>query len=378
MYWDKFDSIVIGLGGMGSATLYELAAVKGYKTLGIEQFSIPHEKGSSHGLSRIIRLAYFEHPSYIPLLKRAYYLWNKLQNECSENIFSQTGSIDASYPDDTVFAGSLESCRIYDLEHFIYDGKQLSEKFSGYNLPKNIYALFQPQGGFLNPELSITSYVKQAILNGAVVKENESVISIQRESTGMSVYTDKNVYKASNVIVTAGAWVGKLLPFLASINVAERQVIGWFECEDEPLFLPSRFPVFNMQVEEGKFYGFPSIDNKGFKIGKWHHRFEKINPDSLQPVTDALDESELRACVARYFPKANGKLLSAKVCMFTNTPDEHFIIDKHPKWPLVFACGFSGHGFKFCSVIGEILAQMVRQGKTNLDISWLSYKRFNI
>ncbi len=372
---EKFDCLVIGLGGMGSAALFELKK-QGLNVMGIEQFSIPHDKGSSHGLSRIIRLAYFEHPSYIPLLKRSYTLWRELENESSEKLLLQTGSIDASLPDDRVFKGSLKSCLDYKLDHEILDGNSLTKKFPGYGLPKKFKAVYQPEGGILIPEKCITTFTNMAKKKGALIKEGEKVLNLEKDPYGIKVTTNQKSYLAKKAVITAGSWTSELISEFHSILTPVRQVMGWFKPKKEEDFTKEVFPVFNLEVEEGHFYGFPSLDQTGLKIGKWQHRHEKTVPDQLRTDIDKEDEEVLRICLKHYFPKANGQLLNAKACMFTNTPDEHFLIHQSPSMPLLSASGFSGHGFKFCSVIGEIIGQLIIRGKTDYDIDLFSIRRF--
>ena len=375
MSLEKFDCLVIGLGGMGSAALFELKK-QGLNVMGIEQFSIPHERGSSHGLSRIIRLAYFEHPSYIPLLKRSYILWRELENESSEELLLKTGSIDASLPDDRIFKESLKSCLNHQLNHEVLDGASLRAKFPGYELPKNFKAVYQPDGGILIPEKCIKAFTDMAKKKGAIIKEGEKVLHLEKNPYGIEVTTNKNSYLSKKAVITAGAWTSELIPEFNSILNPVRQVMGWFKTKSEKDFKKEVFPVFNLKAEQGQFYGFPSLDQTGLKIGKWQHRHEKTAPDELITTIDKEDEGVLRTCLKHYFPKANGELLNAKACMFTNTPDEHFLIHQNPKLPLLSASGFSGHGFKFCSVIGEIIGQIITKGETNYDIDLFSLNRF--
>ena len=372
---EKFDCIVIGLGGMGSATLFELKK-QGLNVLGIEQFSIPHERGSSHGLSRIIRLAYFEHPSYIPLLKRSYTLWRELENESNQELLLKTGSIDASLPDDRIFKESLKSCLHYQLDHEVLEGSSLKERFPGHELPKNFKAVYQPDGGILIPEKCITTFTDLAKKKGAVIKEGEKVLRFEKDSFGIKITTNKKSYLSKKAVMTAGAWTGELISDFTSLLTPVRQVMGWFKPKREEEFTKEVFPVFNLLVKEGHFYGFPSLDQTGLKIGKWQHRHEKTAPDKLRTEIDKEDEEVLRSCLKHYFPKANGDLLNAKACMFTNTPDEHFLIHQNPDLPLLSASGFSGHGFKFCTVIGEILSQLIAKGKSDYDIDLFSKERF--
>ena len=372
---EKFDCIVIGLGGMGSASLFELQKL-GLHVLGLEQFSIPHEKGSSHGLSRIIRLAYFEHPSYIPLLKKSYIRWEELEDQSNEELFIKTGSIDASLPNDSIFKGSLKSCIDYQLDHEVLEGPLLKKMFPGYELPKNFKAVYQPDGGILIPEKCITTFSNIARRKGAIIKEGEKVLALEKDPYGVKVITDQSSYISKQAVLTTGAWTSELLPEFKSLLTPVRQVMGWFQPKSEENFLKEVFPVFNLGIEEGHFYGFPSLDKTGIKIGKWQHRHEVASPDNLRTEIDQKDEEVLRDCLFKCFPKANGKLLNAKACMFTNTPDENFLIHQDPKLPLLSASGFSGHGFKFCSVIGEIVGQLVTNGKTDHNIDLFSVDRF--
>jgi sarcosine oxidase len=372
----RFDVIVVGVGGMGSATVYHLAR-RGYRVLGLERFDIPHERGSSHGVTRIIRLAYYEHPAYVPLLRRAYELWRELQALAGEELLVITGSIDAGPPASVVFAGSLQSCREHDLPHEVLTSADLSRRCPGYRLPAETMALFQPEGGFLLPERCIVSYVVAAQALGADVHAREQVVAWEPAANGVRVRTDRGEYEADRLVVSAGAWAPSLVQPLRGLAVPERQVLAWFQPQAPALFAPDRFPVFNLQVEEGRFYGLPVFHVPGAKFGKYHHLGEQIDPDAVDQACHPLDEALLRSFAERYFPEATGPTMALKTCMFTNSPDEHFIIDRHPDDPrIVVAAGFSGHGFKFASVIGEILADLAEHGATRHDISPFRLARF--
>jgi sarcosine oxidase len=371
-----YDVIVIGIGGMGSACAYQLAQ-RGLSVLGLEQFNIAHDKGSSHGVTRIIRLAYYENPAYVPLMHRAYSLWNRLEQEAKTKLFYNTGSIDAGPEDSQVFASSLESCRIHKLPHRVLTSAELTEAFPGYHLPLYTMAVFQPQGGFLTPERCIEAYTAAAQAHGAAIRTGERVLDWEPSTNGVRVRTDRSAYEANKLVLTAGAWIGKLFPKLAPHAIPERQVLIWTAIKRPELFTPERFPVFNLKVDEGRFYGFPQFGIPGFKYGMWHHRNQIVDPDTVDRETHPEDESLLRALVERYFPDAAGATLAMKVCMFTNTPDEDFILDSHPDYPqVVVGSACSGHGFKFCSVIGEILADLVQTGSTQHEIGFLRLKRF--
>ena len=371
-----YDAIVLGVGGMGSATLYELAK-RGKKVLGLERFDVPHELGSSHGTTRIIRLAYYEDGAYVPLLRRAYELWRELEQFTGERVLHVTGSIDAGPEDDWVFKGSLESCVEHDIPHEVLDAATLHKRFPGYELPNGHFALLQEEGGFLTPERCIVSFVTAAQALGAEVRARERVLEWRETSSGVTVRTERGTFEAAELVVTAGAWAAQQVPGLGDSVQAERQVLGWFQPHKPQLFTPDRFPVFNLAVDEGRYYGFPVYGIPGFKIGLYHHLHELVDPDRLERDVYPQDEAVLRDCVARYFPAANGPTMSLKTCLFTNSPDEHFIIGRHPEYEHVsFAAGFSGHGFKFCSVVGEVLADLAVQGATPYPIKLFDPQRY--
>lgn len=371
---ETYDAIVIGIGGMGSAALYHLAK-RGLSVLGIEQFDIAHDMGSSHGLTRIIRLAYYEDPSYVPLLRRSYDLWRTLEDEAGEKLFYQTGSIDMGAEDSEVFAGSLKSCIEHQLEHEVLSSQQMTERFAGYRLPSHIKAVFQPQGGLLVPERCITAHVNIAKQHGATVHTGECVQGWEILSDRrVQVTTDNSNYTAKKLLICGGAWAYKLVPQLAQKAVPERQVLIWLETKKPEWFMPERFPVWNAQVEEGRYYGFPEFNpdgtTPGMKYGCWHHREEIVDPDTIDRNVYPEDEALLRLFGEKYFPDGAGKTLAMKACMFTNTADEHWILQTLDDAPQVsVAAGFSGHGFKMASVIGEIMADLAQNGKTKHDIS---------
>jgi sarcosine oxidase len=373
---EHYDVIVIGVGGMGSATLYHLAR-RGLRALGIERYGIPNDMGSSHGITRIIRLAYYEHPSYVPLLRRAYELWRQLENTVGERLLLITGSIDASREDGGVFSGSRRSCDVHSLPHEVLDGRELGARFPGYNLPHDVLALYQPDGGFLLSERCIVAHVMAAQEIGAEVHGCEQALAWEPVGDAVRVRTDRREYRASKLVITAGAWASRLMPELARLAVPERQALAWFQPLRPELFRPNTFPVFNIAVDEGRYYGFPAYGIPGFKVGRYHHLSQQVDPDSMDREAHREDEDVLREFTKRYFPLAAGPTMSLKTCIFTNSPDEHFILDTHPRWPQVcIAAGFSGHGFKFCSVVGEIMAELVESGGSRHDLELFRLRRF--
>jgi sarcosine oxidase len=369
--------IVVGVGAMGSAAIHHLAR-RGLSVLGLEQFDIPHDQGSSHGVNRIFRLAYYEHPAYVPLMRRARDLWLDLEATSGERLVYVTGSVDAGPATGEVFTGSLESCRIHGLDHEVLDSVELAGRFPGYRLPEGTMSVFQPEGGFVLSERGIVAQVLAALADGAEVHAQERVGRwLVTPGGGIRVETDRGIYEATRLVVAAGAWAGGFMPGLAHLAIPERQVLGWFQPTRPELFDPDRFPVFNLAAEEGRYYGFPVFGIPGFKIGRYHHLEEMTTPESVSRAVDGRDEEVLRAAIRRYFPGADGPIMTLKTCLFTNSPDEHFIVDSMPDQPqVIVAAGFSGHGFKFATVIGEILADLAQDGHTRHDISMFRLSRF--
>lgn len=368
----SYDVIVIGVGAMGSAAVYQLAS-RGLKVLGLDQFEVPHDRGSSHGLTRIIRLAYFEDPSYVPLLKRSYELWRALETEAGERLLHITGSIDAGQ----IFESSLHSCKLHSLPYEVLTSVELSERFPAYQLPPGTMALFQPDGGFLVPEACISAHVKLARDRGAAVHANEPVLVWRETGDGIEVQTAAATYFAKQLVITAGAWVAKLVPRLREVAVPERQVVAWMQPLRPDLFTTANFPVFNLRLEEGHFYGFPEHGGPGFKFGRYHHRHEIVDPDTMSREADREDERLLRRFATEYFPDGAGTTLAMQTCLFTNTPDENFILDHlNGSNRVIVGSPCSGHGFKFSSVIGEILADLVQRGETAHDIALHRLARF--
>lgn len=370
-----YDVIVVGVGGMGSAALCHLAR-RGARVLGLEQFEIPHDLGSSHGLTRIIRLAYWEDSAYVPLLLRAYELWRELEQLAGETLLVTTGSIDAGPRDSRPVRGVLEACRRFGLRHEILESSALHRRFPGYCLPDTLIAILQPDGGYLLSERCIAAHVTAASGAGATVHPNEHVADWEVAGDQVLVHTDRSTYAARRLVVTAGPWAGKAVGALRPLVTVERQVVMWVQPRVPDLFAADRFPVFYLHGDEGSFYGFPLFGDLGVKIAKYHHLRQAVDPDTVDRACHAEDERVIRQAIQRYFPDADGPAVSLKTCLFTNTADEHFIVDVLPQEPcVVVAAGFSGHGYKFCSVVGEILADLALQGSTRHDISLFALRR---
>src|SRR5262245_20963950 len=290
---------------MGSATVYQLAR-RGSKVLGLEQFDIPHELGSSHGITRIIRLAYAEHPNYVPLLRRAYELWRELENLAGERLLIITGGIDAGVEDSATVKGALCSCAVHHLPHEKLDAVSLRRRFPGYRLATEMVGVYQPDAGFLLPERCIIAYVAAAHELGAEVHARERVLEWQVDNKVVLVRTDRQSYHAKKLVVTAGPWARTVLPTLQKIAIPERQVLIWTQPLQPQYFRLGAFPVFNMEAPEGRFYGFPIYGVPGFKIGKYNHKRERVDPNRMDRECHPEDEDILRVGIRRYFPDADG------------------------------------------------------------------------
>ncbi len=374
----RYDVIVVGLGGMGSASAYQLAR-RGKRVLGLEQFDLLHTQGSSHGQTRIIRLAYHEHPSYVPLLRRAYELWRELEADAGERLLITTGCLEGGPEDGRVFLGSLEAACQHDLPHEVLDGPQLRRRFPALaGIDDGMHAVLQPNGGFLMAERTMLAHVNGALASGAELRFREPLLDWEPTADGgVQVRTERATYLADRLVICAGAWARAVIPSLHDLAVPERQVLAWFTPTRRELFTPDRLPVFLLDVPEGHFYGFPVHDVPGYKVGLYHHFGEPIDPSDPDRSVRADDEAVLRAFTERYLPEGAGPTLMLTACLFTNSPDEHFLVGTLPDAPQVsLFAGESGHGYKFASVIGEILADLAIEGSTRHDIGLFRLDRF--
>ena len=373
-----FDVAVCGLGAMGSAALHHLAG-RGQRVLGLERFTPGHDRGSSHGRTRIIRLGYFEHPSYVPLLQRAYQLWRELEAVAGRKLVHVTGIAEIGAPDSTLVKGTLASSRRHGLRHQTLAAPELMRRFPAFTLPSDYVAVLQPDGGFIEAEPAVAAQIALATAAGAEIRSGERVQAIEPRAGSVRIVTDRGAVEAGTAIVTAGAWTKSLLPDLAAPLRATREVMAWFEPADARLV--SSFPVFIIESRHGMHYGIPPQGGVGIgaaiKIAKHHHRDETVDPDHHDRTVSADDEALIRAAVADHIPAADGRLIAAETCLYTMTPDGDFLIDRLPGAPnVVVASPCSGHGFKFAPVIGEILADLATTGATRHDIARFSLARF--
>jgi sarcosine oxidase len=370
-----FDVVVVGLGVMGSAALHELAR-RGRRVLGIERFTPGHDRGSSHGATRIIRLGYFEHPSYVPLLRRAYTLWRELEQAAGRRLLHITGIAEMGPPDGALVRGTLASAQLHALPHELLTAAELMRRFPAFRLPPHHVAVVQPDGGFLEAEPSLHALLGLAKNAGAQIRTGETVLTIEPHGDGVRIVTDQGPVEAGMAIVAAGPWLKSLLPDFPAPIRATRQVMGWFAPVEPTLVAPGQLPVFLIESAHGIHYGFPPFGDAGVKVAKHHHRDESVDPQSYDRNVSAADEQLIRAAVAEHLPAANGRLLAAQTCLYTMMPDDDFLIDRLPGCPqVIVASPCSGHGFKFAPVIGEILADLAISGTTEHDIARFSFAR---
>jgi sarcosine oxidase len=369
------DVVVVGLGVMGSAAACHLAR-RGRRVVGIERFRPGHEHGSSHGATRIIRLGYYEHPGYVPLLRRAYALWRELEAAAGRPLLQITGIAEIGRPDGKLVAGTLAAARTHDLPHAVLAATEFMRRFPAFRIPADCVGVVQPDGGVLAAEPAIKAQLDLAQAAGAELRTGETVTAIEPRRGGVEVRTDRGTLEAGSAIIAAGPWVKKLLPDLAAPLRATRQVMAWFEPRDASLFSPGRFSVFMIESAQGIHYGFP-LDDIGVKFAKHYHADEAVDPDACDRSASPADEALIRPMLAECLPAANGRLLQARICLYTMTPDGDFLIDRLPAAPqIVVASPCSGHGFKFAPVIGEILADLATKGATSHDISRFRLARF--
>jgi len=370
-----YDVVVCGLGVMGSAALYHLAR-RGVRVLGLDRFTAGHDRGSSHGETRIIRLAYFEHPSYVPLVRRAYELWREIERAAARPLLHVTGIAEIGPPDGTLVPGTLEAARLHDIPHQLIAAPQLMRQYPAFRPPPHYVGVLQSDGGFLEAEPSVQAMQALAQKHGAEIRLGAPVRAIEPLNDKASVVTDDATIDAGAVIVAAGPWMASLLPDAGLPLRVTRQVMAWFAPHASGDFAAGRFPVFLIESAHGIHYGFPPF-GAGLKVAKHHHRDQTVDPDSYDRTVSAEDEALVRAAVADHLPGANGPLVAAKTCLYTVAPDGDFIIDRLPGAPsILVASPCSGHGFKFAPAIGEILADLATGRSTRHDIVRFRISRF--
>lgn len=364
-----YDVVVIGQGAAGSAALYHLAR-RGKRVLGLERHAINHDLASSHGQTRIIRLGYFEHPSYVPLVRAAYTLWRDLEAASGETLIHITGIAEMGHPKSELVTGTLDSSRQHNLTHEIIDAKETMRRYPAFKLPDDFITVIQPEGGYVEAAKSVRVHTKLAQDAGAELRTGERVLAIEPRGEGVRIVTQNGKIESASVIVAAGAWTKTLLPALPANLFATRQMLTWFDVAEPAPFREPAFPVWMLESELGIHYGFPWSEEEGLKVALHHHERERVDPETYDRAMSAKDEALVRAGVTRFLPAADTKLRASKSCLYTMTDDGDFILDRMPGYPqIVVASPCSGHGFKFSPVIGEVLADLATTGSTKRDIS---------
>jgi len=374
---DRFDTIVVGLGAMGSCALAELAR-RGKRVIGIDRFAPPHGRGSSHGGSRVIRLSYFEHPDYVPLLRRAYEGFDRLATDAGTTLRFETGLVMGGPTGNRVAAGMVRSAREHDLKVDAIDGAELMRRHPQFSVPADWEIVCEARGGFVRPEATIEAALDGARKAGARVELNASIDAWRADGDGAWVRSGRGNFEARSLVLCAGAWMGDVLGGQVAALRPTRETIVWIDDAGDPLWQHARMPVWLFDRGGApEIYGVPAFpamgEPHGMKVGL-HCRGEEVDPNEAFGVADGAIVAETIAAVRERIPSAQGRAcVNAKPCLYTMSPDSNFIVGLHPAHRNVaIACGFSGHGFKFAPVIGEALADLATDGATKLPIGFLS------
>ncbi|MFE2940060.1 N-methyl-L-tryptophan oxidase [Streptomyces sp. NPDC059255] len=378
-----YDVIVLGLGGMGSAAACHLAA-RGARVLGLEKFGPVHNRGSSHGGSRITRQSYFEDPAYVPLLLRSYELYERLERDTGRRVATLCGGVMVGRPESLAVSGSLRSARQWDLPHEMLDAKEIRRRFPTLTPRDDEVALFEARAGLVRPENTVAVHVQLATQAGAELRFEEPVTRWEElpGGAGVRVHTPENAYTAGQLVICPGAWAPELLADLGVPFTIERQVMYWFRPEGGITpFLPENHPIYIWEDADGvQVYGFPAIDGPGggAKVA-FFRKGTVCTPETIDRTVREEETEAMAAHMRRHIPALPGTFLQAATCMYSTTPDEHFVITRHPAHPatVTVACGFSGHGFKFVPVVGEILADLALTGTTGHPIELFDPRRLS-
>jgi sarcosine oxidase len=370
-----YDAIVVGLGAMGAPAVADLARL-GLRVLGLDMFPLSHNQGSSHGHHRMIRRSHWD-PAFRPFVDHAFERWRALEAETGHNIMNLIGEVSMTLPRegaryyrsgvDETFGGFRE----------ILDHQQLSERYPGFRPIDGMILSYEREAGFLRPEVGIAAHLEVAERHGAAIRRPEEVTGWATDGDGVRVTTNAGEYNADRLIISAGPWTEELLRGLGLPLQVVRIVNVYFEPVRPDLWTAEHGATdFLLSVPEGNYYGMPSIEGQGVKIGR-HENGEPTTARTIRRTIDRAEIEMLRAVLDRYMPGASGRIKHQITCMYTMTPDENYIIERHPEYPQVaYACGCSGTSYKFSPVIGEILAGLATDGETPYDISMFSSTRF--
>lgn len=373
----SYDVIIVGAGSMGMSTGYYLAR-RGLRTLLIDAFDPPHREGSHHGEPRLIRHAYSGDPVYTEMAIRAHQLWNELEERMEAQLLVQSGVLNITDLNRYSFKERMAAAAKQGVHTERLDADEIHRRWKGLRLPEHFEAMYEPAAGYLRSEACVDAYKALALANGAELLTHTAVCGITAWKGSVVVETRNAKYHGAKAVLTAGAWFGSLAPFVSLPVRAVRKTVGWFETDASDDFKVGRFPGFTLNTEEGGYYGFPDIGGAGLKIGRHDTGLDWKPGEPFLPFGGLPeDEEELRSVLGKYMPGASGRLAKGAACKYELTPDEDFIIDRHPQHPhIVVAGGFSGHGFKFSSVVGEICSQMVLDEAVQYDIRPFALSRF--
>jgi len=372
---EHFEAIVLGCGGVGSAALFELAR-RGVRVLGLDRFPPAHDRGSSHGSTRIIRQAYFEHPDYVPLLQRAYDLWQALEERSGQSLYHEVGLLEVGPPDGIVIPGVLKSAQQHRLDIERLTAREIELRWSGFRVPEHLTGVFERRAGYLLVERCVLAHLEAAQQAGAQLKVGEAVRNWQVQGNTVTVETDRTTYAADRLIIAAGAWSGPLLAEFGVKLTVRRKPFFFLKNQDPRLTADAGCPTYFFELAEGYFYGFPQIDPRGIKVAEHSGGTPLNDPLQVDRTLHQEDYERIAAFVQQSLPTASVEISEHAVCMYTMSADENFIVDRHPDHEqVVFAAGLSGHGFKFTTVLGEALADLALNGKTALPIEFLALAR---
>jgi sarcosine oxidase len=374
----RYDVIVVGLGGMGSAAAFQLAR-RGRRVLGLEQFTPAHDRGSSHGRSRVIRQAYFEDPAYVPLLLRAYELWEQIERESGLSVLTVTGGLMLGREASHTFAGTLKSARQWGLAHEVLNAAEIRRRFPVLEPAPDLVGFYETKAGFVHPEHAVWAHLQQAAAAGAELRFTEPVVAWSADAKGVQVTTGRGRYEAERLVIAPGAWAPALMAGLELPFTVTRQVLYWFDpVGGEAPFAVGRFPIYIWEMEDGvQFYGFPAQPGvPGVKVA-FFYEGRKVDPDDVNRVVSTEEIERMRTAIAPRIPALNGPLRATATCLYTEVPDHHFVLALHPAHEnVVLASPCSGHGFKFCSVVGEVLADLATTGRTGHEVALFDPARF--
>lgn len=372
----SYDVAIIGLGAMGSAAAFHLSK-RGANVVGFDRFTPPHLMGSSHGDTRIIREAYHESPAYVPVVQRSYELWAELEQEAGQQLLRQTGGVMFGPPEGETVSGARHSAELHGLAHEVLDADEARNRWPQFNPPDDFAAVYEDRSGILFPEKCITAHLEGAESRGAELRYGTQVLGWSSDGDGVTVQTDSGDVTAGQLLITAGAWLPGFVPELSLPIEIERQVLFWFEPDSNPeMFDADNCPIYIWEYELGQaFYGFPNLGD-GVKIAR-HHDGAVVDPDTLdRDIVTSEDEQALRTQLAPLMPQAAGRVTRSEVCMYTNTPDRHYMVGFHPEnSSVLIGSPCSGHGFKMASALGESFAELLLDGQSRHDLSPFALER---